>query len=52
MLRTGASEVPPGADLLKEKMNHAVSVDVSWGLRVWASKKGIVDICFADTGKN
>ena len=46
-----ASEVPLEGDLSKEKMNIGVSVDGSWRLRGWASKQGIVDVCFEDTGK-
>ena len=49
--KNGVSEVPPEADLSKEKMNIGVSVDGSWGSRGWASKQGIVDVCFEDTGK-
>ena len=32
-------------------MNIGVGVDDSWGLRGWAQKQGIVDVCFEDTGK-
>ena len=32
-------------------MNIGVSVDGSWGSRDWASKQGIVDVCFEDTRK-
>ena len=51
MVKNGVLEVPPEADLSKEKLNIGVSVDGSWGSRVWGSKQGIVDVCFEDTGK-
>ena len=51
MVKNGVLEVPPEADLSKEKMNIGVSVDGSWGSRGWASKQGIVDVCFEDMGK-
>ena len=49
--QNGVSEVPPEADLSKEKMIIVVSVDGAWGSRGWASKQGIADVCFEDTGK-
>ena len=51
IIKNGASEIPPEADSSKEKLNIGVSVDCSWGSRGWASKQGIVDVCFEDTGK-
>ena len=33
MVKNGVLEVPPEADLSKEKMNIGVSVDGSWGSR-------------------
>ena len=51
MVKNGVLEVPTEADFSKEKVNIGVSVDGSWGSRVWASKQGIVDVCFEDTGK-
>ena len=51
MVKNGVLEVPPETDLSKEKMNIGVSVDGPWGSRGWASKQGIVDVCFKDTGK-
>ena len=32
-------------------MNIGVSIDGSWGLRGWASKQGIVDVCFEHIGQ-
>ena len=49
--KNGVSEVPSEADLSKEKMNIGISVDGAWGSRGWASKQGIADVCFEDTGK-
>ena len=46
IVKNGAPEVPPDADLSKEKMNIGVSVDGSWDSRGWASTQGIVDVCF------
>ena len=46
IFKNGALEVPPDADLSKEKMNIGVSVDDSWDSRGWASTQGIVDVCF------
>ena len=51
IVKNGASEVPPEADLSKKVMNIGVSFDGSWGSRDWASKQGIVDVCFEDTVK-
>ena len=51
MVKNRVLKVPPEADLSKRKMNTGVSVDGSWGSRGWASKQGIVGICFEDTGK-
>ena len=51
MVKNGVLEVPPEADLSKEKMSIGVSVDGSWGSRGWVSKQRIVDVCFEDTGK-
>ena len=51
MVKNGVLEVPPEADLSKEKMNIGVSVDGSWESRGWPSKQEIVDVCFKDTGK-
>ena len=51
IVKNGVSEVPPEADLLKEKMDIEISVDGSWGSRSWASKQWIVDVYFEDTGK-
>ena len=51
MVKNGVLEVPPEADLSKEKMSIGVSVDDSWGSRGWVSKQRIVDVCFEDTGK-
>ena len=39
IVKNGVSEVPPEADLLKEKMDIGISVDGSWGSRSWASKQ-------------
>ena len=46
IVKNGASEVPPDADLSKEKMNIGVSVDGSWDSRGWVSTQEIVDVCF------
>ena len=32
-------------------MNIGVSIDGSWGSRGWASKQGIVDVCFEHIGQ-
>ena len=50
-IKNRASEVPPEVDLSKEEKNIGVSIDGSLGLRSWASKQGIVDVSFEDTGK-
>ena len=51
MVKNGALEAPPEADLSKVNMNIGAIVDGSWGSRGWSSKQGIADVWFEDMGK-
>ena len=48
---TGSITVDPLADIGKQNIEIAVSVDGSWGSRDWTAQNGIVDMCFEETGK-
>ena len=41
----------PLADIEKQNIEIAVSVDGSWGSPGWTSQNGIIDVCFEETGK-
>lgn len=36
---------------LDTPVKKANSFDVSWNMRGWSAKDGIVDVCFKETGK-
>ena len=48
---TGRITLDPLADIEKQNIEIAVSVDGSQGSRGWTSQNGIVDVCFEGTGK-
>ena len=48
---TGSITFDPLADIEKQNIEIAVSVDGSRGSRDWTSRNGIVDVCIEQTGK-